>query len=654
MIEEITVTSTLKTILIIDDDESARQLITHHINQTLPEVRVEEYDPAVHGPPPSTFDWEGCDLIILDYLLDGKQTGLDLLQEWKKQDNFPPVIMLTGKGSEDVAVRAMKTGVQDYLRKQDITAERLRQSIMDVAQNYKLARERPLSSTSQSFNKALFYKKLEQALQSNEPTAVFFLIEVDNYDHVGEEVGIILQDDVIRHVAKITFEAFGDPDYQASITRMSDSTIGLLFEPPESWSLEEEVAKLNDILTSNPYDYEGELIPLIINVGVVFLKHFSRSANEIIRCARIACQKVRAAGGDGYAIYTETMPITVGATEINTGYKYRDKALSTDERPEPKSDHRFISENDDTEPPEESVLELTLELPGEKVQADHKSSASGKAGTVDLGEAESAMDDEFDIMQALTENRILQYFQPIMPLSEVATSSNTEFFSIFVRMVATDGTIIPADKVIDSLRNVRNQKLLDRWMLREGVGRVLQLSQQTDQRHLFLIKISDESVADANLFNWLQNKLMKRVAKQEPSKSIIIEVTADTYLSKPRQIEALFKYLRQTYGFRFAIAAFKDIEQLQKCVKKKRFDIYVVNYRLLHQLYELQAHENSFSPVVSDIKQQNSLLIATHIESAGMLTEAISAGADFAIGYFIGEPVDHIGEMTQVESYEIT
>ncbi len=55
----------------------------------------------------STFD-----LILLDYLL-GDGSGLELIEEAKET----PIIMITGDGSENIAVEAMKIGAYDYLVK---------------------------------------------------------------------------------------------------------------------------------------------------------------------------------------------------------------------------------------------------------------------------------------------------------------------------------------------------------------------------------------------------------------------------------------------------------------------------------------------------------------------------------------------------------
>jgi len=75
------------------------------------------------------------DLIFLDYLL-GVETGLEVFHEMRKGGCNLPVIMLTGHGSEEVAVEAMKAGVSDYLVKGRITPDRLRLVISNAVQKF--------------------------------------------------------------------------------------------------------------------------------------------------------------------------------------------------------------------------------------------------------------------------------------------------------------------------------------------------------------------------------------------------------------------------------------------------------------------------------------------------------------------------------------
>ena len=81
-------------------------------------------------------------LIIIDINLpDG--SGLELLEEINTTNQLsrPPVIMMTGQGSEQLAVQAMKLGASDYLVKEDITPSSLRRTITNVLNHSYLAKK---------------------------------------------------------------------------------------------------------------------------------------------------------------------------------------------------------------------------------------------------------------------------------------------------------------------------------------------------------------------------------------------------------------------------------------------------------------------------------------------------------------------------------
>jgi DNA-binding NtrC family response regulator len=57
------------------------------------------------------------DVVVSDYEMP-KKTGLQFLQELRKQKNNIPFILFTGKGREEVAIQALNLGANGYHNKQ--------------------------------------------------------------------------------------------------------------------------------------------------------------------------------------------------------------------------------------------------------------------------------------------------------------------------------------------------------------------------------------------------------------------------------------------------------------------------------------------------------------------------------------------------------
>jgi two-component system sensor histidine kinase/response regulator len=127
------------TILVIDDSPADVEIVRRLLQQIDSwEIHLlashdskEGREEAVKG---------GADLIFLDYML-GSENGVEVLKAIEAEGCLLPVIMLTGHGSEEVAVEAMKAGVSDYLVKGRITSESLRLAISNALQKFKLQRE---------------------------------------------------------------------------------------------------------------------------------------------------------------------------------------------------------------------------------------------------------------------------------------------------------------------------------------------------------------------------------------------------------------------------------------------------------------------------------------------------------------------------------
>jgi DNA-binding NtrC family response regulator len=56
------------------------------------------------------------DLLLVDYNMP-LLGGIDVIRALNKQGTLPPAIMVTGQGSEEIAVEALKLGAMDYVVK---------------------------------------------------------------------------------------------------------------------------------------------------------------------------------------------------------------------------------------------------------------------------------------------------------------------------------------------------------------------------------------------------------------------------------------------------------------------------------------------------------------------------------------------------------
>ena len=118
-------------ILLIDDDEDLRNLLSRYIKGQWPDAEIEAYDPLERDVPGPTFPLGNYDVIVLDYML-GRGDGLEWLKSLKQREDCPKVLFLTGAGNEIIAVRAMKAGADDYQRKQELSRQKLITSIRDL------------------------------------------------------------------------------------------------------------------------------------------------------------------------------------------------------------------------------------------------------------------------------------------------------------------------------------------------------------------------------------------------------------------------------------------------------------------------------------------------------------------------------------------
>lgn len=107
------------TVYIVDDDDDVREALVWLMEST--DLRPEPYPSAAEFL--DAFDEEAPGCILLDYEMSG-MNGLELQETLVENRVETPIVMLTGFGEVDRAVRAMRNGAVSFLEK-PVTQNRL-------------------------------------------------------------------------------------------------------------------------------------------------------------------------------------------------------------------------------------------------------------------------------------------------------------------------------------------------------------------------------------------------------------------------------------------------------------------------------------------------------------------------------------------------
>ena len=119
--------------LIIDDNPSDRALALRELKKLFPQLEYEEI--IDENSFALALERDNFNIVITDYQLLWT-TGIHILDRIKKHKPECPVIMFTGTGSEEIAVAAMKAGLDDYVIKSPQHYVRLAAAVRSAWQRF--------------------------------------------------------------------------------------------------------------------------------------------------------------------------------------------------------------------------------------------------------------------------------------------------------------------------------------------------------------------------------------------------------------------------------------------------------------------------------------------------------------------------------------
>ncbi len=155
--------------LIVDESGPFRAELALMLRERWPEAETDEWDPRFQGNPCSSLGRDRYSAVLLDSQPAGAD-GIEWVAQISKDPFSPPVILITAHGGEFLAVKAMKAGAADFLRKEGLTPELLVRSVDDAIKEHQAqVVERTYPDTS--FGRTLQFdaKKIGMAAKDANP-----------------------------------------------------------------------------------------------------------------------------------------------------------------------------------------------------------------------------------------------------------------------------------------------------------------------------------------------------------------------------------------------------------------------------------------------------------------------------------------------------
>ena len=297
-------------VLIVDDSFEDREILKRYL-KTLEEYQCQVTEAKNGDEAFEMIQKKRPDLLFVDFNMPGT-TGLDLLERLRRINNrFDfPVIMLTGEGSETVAVKAMKSGIGDYLVKDDINPESIRVAVVGSIDRFDMektidAQRRQLEVAARTdgltglWNRRYFDEQLEMEIErATRYGLVLSLVmaDLDHFKKVNDSFGHLVGDSVLIGFAGVLKQGLRLSDFAA---RYGGEEFCLIMPNIDLEGAGIAVSRLADALREHQFRNDrGGLFHVTASFGIVqFTKEFSEVAN-MIEAADKALYHAKEAGRD--------------------------------------------------------------------------------------------------------------------------------------------------------------------------------------------------------------------------------------------------------------------------------------------------------------------------------------------------------------------
>jgi len=251
---------------------------------------------------------EEYDAIALDYQLPDT-TGLEALEKIRRRHRGVPVVMVTGWGSEQVAVEALRKGVGDYVVKTpgyerelvwalELAAERTRADRAEAALRTELEQRARTDHLTGLLNRGEMERILRREIRRagrRRRAFAFVLLDVDGFKQINDRHGHSAGDAVLCHVAGRLGESVRATDF---VARWGGDEFAVLLRGAGYVNAHDFASRLGRPEANGRAASGEDLPPVTLSLGLVCAPGPVESLAAVLKWADRALYAAKTAGRD--------------------------------------------------------------------------------------------------------------------------------------------------------------------------------------------------------------------------------------------------------------------------------------------------------------------------------------------------------------------
>ena len=250
------------------------------------------------------------DVVLLDLSLPDS-AGLETVDRMRRAAPQLPLVVLSGRDDEEVALQALQGGAEDYLVKGegggDLISRSIRYSIQRKSAEDKLAYLAQYDPLTGLANRALFHDRLEHALARGERSGgmlALLFVDLDRFKAVNDTLGHAGGDALLREVAERMKRRMRESD---TIARLGGDEFAIIIE--ELTDTQDAARVADDLveILSEPFVVDGHEIPVGVSIGIAVRP--PTEGDRLLKDADAAMYRAKREGGSNHQFYTEEMNV---------------------------------------------------------------------------------------------------------------------------------------------------------------------------------------------------------------------------------------------------------------------------------------------------------------------------------------------------------